>query len=69
MALELAVDLVEVYGTLHTEMCRLQFKEISYALVIAYKNHRIKRIFEVFCHELLLDIGATFVDEVERNFL
>ena len=69
MALKLAVDFVEVDGTLYGWICRLQLKEISYPLIVANKNHRIKRIFEVLCHEFLLDIGATFVDEVERNFL
>ena len=69
MALRLAVDLVEVHGSLYAWICHLQFREGIYALVVANKDHRIKRIFEVLGHEFLLNIGATFVDEVERNFL
>ena len=68
MALKLAVDLVEVHGSLYAWICRLQFREAIYALIVANKDHRIKRIFEVLGHELLLDIRTTFVDEVKRNF-
>ena len=67
MALKLAVDLVEVHGTLHALICRLQFREAIYALVVANKDHRIKRIFKVLGHELLLDIRTAFVDKVKGN--
>ena len=68
MVLRLAIYLVEVHGTLHTWICRFQFRETIYALVVANKNHRIKRIFKVVGHKLFLDIGTGFVDEVEGNF-
>ena len=67
MVLRLAIYLVEVHGTLHTWICRLQFREAIYALVVANKNHRIKRILKVVGHKLLLDIGTAFVDKVEGN--
>ena len=67
MAFKLAVDLVKVDGTLHTLICRLQIREAINTLVVANKDHRIKRIFKVLSHELLLDFGTAFVDKVKGN--
>ena len=67
MVLRLAIYLVEVHGTLHTGICRLQFREAIYGLVVANKDHRIKRIFKVLGHELLLDFRTAFVDKVKGN--
>ena len=67
MALRLAVDLVEVHCTLYSWICCLQLREAINALVVADKDHCIERIFKVLCHKFLLNIGTTFVDEVEGN--
>ena len=68
MALRFAVDLVKVDYALHTMICCLKFREVFNTLVVANKDHRIKRIFEVLRHELLLNLGTALVDEVEWNF-
>ena len=64
----LAVDFIKVYCALLTWISSLKIKKVFYTLIVANENHRIKRIFLLLCHKLLLDIGTTLMNELERNF-